>query len=63
MMQIAFEYLRRAREALFAFNQNISDKSVMIEIVNKLGLDGEAIVNEAEQPIGQQLLNEDFDLS
>ena len=60
---IAFEYLRRAREALFAFNQNISDKSVMIEIVNKLGLDGEAIVNEAEQPIGQQLLNEDFDLS
>lgn len=58
----AFEYLRRAREALFAFNQNISDQSVLIEIVNKLGLDGEAIVNEAEQPIGQQLLNEDFAL-
>ena len=35
----------------------------MIEIVNKLGLDGEAIVNEAEQPIGQQLLNEDFGLA
>jgi putative protein-disulfide isomerase len=61
--KIAFEYLRRAREALFAFNQNISDKSVMIEIVNKLGLDGEAIVNKAEQPIGQQLLNEDFALT
>ena len=60
---IAFEYLRRAREALFAFNQNISDRSVMIEIVNKLGLDGEVIVGEAEQPIGQQLLNEDFDLT
>ena len=60
---IAFEYLRRAREALFAFNQNISDRSVMIEIVNKLGLDGEVIVSEAEQPIGQQLLNEDFDLT
>lgn len=59
---IAFEYLRRAREALFAFNQNISDPSVMIETVNKLGLDGEAVVNEAEQPIGQQLLNEDFSL-
>jgi len=58
----AYEYLRRAREALFAFNQNISDKSVMIEIVNTLGLDGEAIVNEAEQPIGQQLLNKDFSL-
>jgi putative protein-disulfide isomerase len=61
--ETAFEYLRRAREALFAFNQNISDQSVMVEIVNHLGLDGEAIVNEAEQPIGQQLLNEDFGLA
>ncbi|WP_316572557.1 DsbA family protein [Neobacillus sp. YIM B06451] len=60
---IAFEFLRRAREELFAFNQNISEQSVMIEIVNKLGLDGKAIVNEAEQPIGQQLLNEDFALT
>lgn len=60
---LAYEYLRRAREELFAFNQNISDPSVMIEIVNKLGLDGEAIVNEAEQPAGQQLLNEDFGLA
>lgn len=59
----ASEYLRRAREALFVFNQNISDKSVMIDIVNKLGLDGEAMVNEAEQPTGQQLLNEDFGLA
>lgn len=61
--KLAFEYLRRAREALFAFNQNISDTPVMIEIVNELGLDGEAIVNEAEQPIGQQLLDEDFGLA
>jgi putative protein-disulfide isomerase len=60
---LAYEYLRRAREDLFAFNQNISDPSVMFEIVNKLGLDGEAIVNEAEQPVGQQLLNEDFGLA
>ncbi|MFC5589650.1 DsbA family protein [Sporosarcina soli] len=59
----AFDYLRRAREELFAFNQNISDPAVMIEVVDKLGLDGEAIVNEAEQPIGQQLLNEDFVLT
>lgn len=59
----AFEYLRRAREALFAFNQNIANKSEMIEIVNQLGLDGEAIVTEAEQPVGQQLLNEDFALA
>lgn len=60
---LAYEFLRRAREELFAFNQNISEPSVMIEIVNKLGLDGEAIVNEAEQPAGQQLLNEDFSLA
>ncbi len=59
----AFEYLRRAREALFAFNHNIAEKSEMIEIVNQLGLDGEAIVTEAEQPVGQQLLNEDFALA
>lgn len=58
----ANEYLRRAREELFAFNKNISDLSILTEIVNKIGLDGEAIVTEAEQPIGQQLLNEDFAL-
>lgn len=58
----ATEYLRRSREALFAFNQNISDKSVMIEITNHIGLDGKAIVNEAEQQVGLQLLHEDFDL-
>lgn len=59
----AQQYLRRARESLFAFNQNISDKSILIEIVNQLGLDGDVIVKEAEQPIGQQLLNEDFALA
>src|SRR5699024_12306401 len=60
---LAYEYLRRAREALFAFNQNIADKSVMIETIKAIGLDGEAIVNEAEQPIGQQLLNDDIGLA
>ncbi|RTE08603.1 DsbA family protein [Paenibacillus whitsoniae] len=58
----AAEYLRRSREALFAWNQNISDKSVMIDIVNKIDLDGEAIVNEAEDQVGHQWLHEDFDL-
>lgn len=58
---IAAQYLRRSREALFAFNQNITEKSVMIDIVNKLGLDGEAIIMEAEQQVSLQLLNEDFD--
>ncbi|PIC80926.1 dithiol-disulfide isomerase [Sporosarcina sp. P18a] len=60
---MASDYLRRTREELFVFNQNISERSVMIEIVNTLGLDGEAIIDEAEQPIGQQLLNGDFALA
>lgn len=59
----AYTFLRRAREALFAFNRNIADPSVMIELVNSLGLDGAAIVREAEQQVvGQQLLKEDFGL-
>lgn len=60
---LARVFLRRAREAVFAFNQNIAEKSVLVEIVNNLGLDGEAIVKEAEKSSGQQLLNEDFVLA
>ena len=60
---LARVFLRRVREAVFAFNQNIAEHSILVDIVNKLGLDGEAIVKEAEQPNGQQLLNEDFALA
>ncbi|MBG9455614.1 dithiol-disulfide isomerase [Lysinibacillus sphaericus] len=60
---LAKVFLRRAREAVFLFNQNIAEKSVLIEIVNNLGLNGEKIVKEAELSIGQQLLNEDFELA
>jgi putative protein-disulfide isomerase len=60
---IAYEFLRRAREELFAFNRNIAEKSVMIDIVNGLGLDAQTIVEEAEGQIGKQLLNEDFALT
>ena len=59
----ANEYLRRAREALFAFNQNIGEESTLIEIVNTLNLDGKAILKEAEGEIGHDLLKEDFDLT
>ncbi|WP_053361424.1 DsbA family protein [Bacillus sp. FJAT-27251] len=59
---LASEFLRRTREALFIFNQNIAEKPVMTEIVNHLGLDGEAIVKEAEQGSGQEWLMEDFAL-
>ncbi|MGJ9457335.1 DsbA family protein [Oceanobacillus sp. CF4.6] len=60
---LASVFLRRVREAVFAFNQNIAEKSILIETVNDLGLDGEAIVKEAELPSAQQLLNEDFKLA
>lgn len=61
--QKAFEYLRRAREDLFAFNKNIGEAAVLIEIVTELGLDGEQIVTEANGPTGQKLLHEDFALT
>ncbi|MGY0568078.1 DsbA family protein [Bacillus safensis] len=59
---LAYTFLRRAREALFAFNQNISDITVLIDIVNDLGLNGDVIVHEAELPSGQELLDQDFTL-
>ncbi|WKA51746.1 DsbA family protein [Planococcus liqunii] len=59
----ATEYLRRAREALFAFNKNISEDAVLIEIVNGMGLDGQTIIQRANEPAGQQLLTEDFSLA
>ena len=59
----AFEYLRRARESLFAFNENIGENAELIEIVNQMGLNGEVIVNEANEQSGQDLLLEDFTLT
>ncbi|WP_042352898.1 DsbA family oxidoreductase [Bacillus massiliigorillae] len=61
--QLATTFLRRTREAVFVFNQNIGEASVLIEIVNQLNLDGEAILKEAEQGKGQQLLEQDFALA
>src|SRR5690606_2677729 len=54
----ANEYMRRAREALFVFNQNISSDAVLIEIVNGMGLDGEAIIQKSAEPSAKQALNE-----
>ncbi|MBU8879950.1 DsbA family protein [Bacillus sp. FJAT-29790] len=60
---LANVYLRRAREAVFAFNQNIGEEIVLVDIVNQLGLDGKEIVKEASLPNGQQLLDQDFALA
>lgn len=61
--QLAKVFLRRAREAVFAFNRNIGEAEILIDIVNQLGLDGQKIIEEAQLPHAQQLLNEDFVLS
>lgn len=56
-------FLRRAREAVFAFNRNIGEKRVLIDIDNQIGLDGDSVVKEAEEGYGQQLLDQDFALA
>lgn len=61
--QLATVFLRRLREALFAFNKNIAEDQMMIDIANQLGLNGEEIVKEAHLKTGHQLLNEDFALA
>lgn len=53
-------FLRRAREELFAFNKNISDDDVLIQIVNELGLDGKEIVEQAKQTEANEALHQDF---
>lgn len=60
---LAYKYLRRIREALFVFNQNISNSAVLVDIVNKLNMNGEAVVNESEKLTATELLNEDFELA
>jgi predicted DsbA family dithiol-disulfide isomerase len=62
-VHLANTFLRRAREAVFVFNQNIAEEHVLIDIVNQVGLDGKTIVNEANMPIGDNLLNQDFALA
>lgn len=61
--QLAVTFLRRAREALFAFNRNIGYDQALIDIVNQIGLDGDAIVKESKSANAQQLLEQDFALA
>lgn len=60
---LAHSFLRRAREAVFAFNRNIGDDTVLIDIVNRLGVDGDDIVRQANGAFGQQLLEQDLQLA
>ncbi|WP_159882471.1 DsbA family protein [Paenibacillus puerhi] len=61
--EMAKTFLRRAREAVFAFNRNIGEEKVLIDLVDQLGLDGAKIVKEAEGTAAQVLLEEDFALA
>ncbi|MBO1002021.1 DsbA family protein [Pseudogracilibacillus auburnensis] len=61
--ELAHVFLRRVREAVFAFNRNIAEDEVLIEIVNNIGLDGEKIVKQANEESSQELLNQDFSLA
>lgn len=57
------EFLRQAREAVFAFNQNIGEEQTLVDIVNNIGLNGEEIVADAALGSAQDLLEQDFELA
>lgn len=59
----AIEFLRRTREAVFVFNQNVGEDETLIAIVNHMGLDGPQIVAEAALDDARDLLEEDFDMA
>lgn len=61
--ELATLFLRRAREAVFAFNKNIAEDHVLAEIVTAIGLDGNEMIKKAKQPDAEQLLMEDFMLA
>src|SRR5690606_7620720 len=56
-------FLRKAREAVFAFDRNIASTDVLVELVGQIGLDGEAVVAEAESERGEELLRKDIALA
>jgi len=59
---IADAFLRRAREALFAFNKNIAQDDLLIDLVNQVGLNGVDIVKQSKLPEAETALQEDFQL-
>jgi len=61
--QLALTFLRRAREAVFAFNRNIGSEAVLTALVDALGLNGREIVARANSADGQALLGQDFALT
>lgn len=60
--ELANLFLRRAREALFAFNKNIAQDDMLIGFVDSIGLNGEEIVKQSKLPEAETSLQEDFQL-
>ena len=60
--ELANTFLRRAREELFAFNKNIAQDKILIELINQVGLDGEEILTQSKLPEANTSLHEDFQL-
>ena len=60
--ELANTFLRRAREALFAFNKNIAQDDMLIGFVDSIGLNGEEIVKQSKLPEAETSLQEDFQL-
>ncbi len=64
--ELARTFLRRAREAVFAFDCNISDPTVLAGLVDGLGqpdLVGRDVVSEADSERGHELLKADISLA
>lgn len=60
--ELSSVFLRRVREAVFVENKNIAKEDFLIDVVNKLGLDGSEIVKKAFSVSGEKLLNDDFEM-
>ena len=60
--ELANTFLRRAREEVFAFNKNIAQDEILINLVDQVGLDGEEILNQSKLPEANTSLQEDFQL-
>ncbi len=55
------DFLRSARAAVFAFNRNIGEEQVLIDIVDRLGMNGRALVDIADQEAAHDQLDRDFE--
>lgn len=61
--ELASRYLRKLREAVMMWNQDISKPEVLQSVLEEMGLDAKAILEDADSFEGRTLLNGDIGLS